>query len=223
MKHVTRKHILLSLLISGIALCGVGFGTWHVVTRANASADFSFDADTVLDVSKAIIVNDSRISKYFHPFEYNENGIVMDGKSSNEGDLIVPILISLNTKMSNDGIYNNSQIESGTPLNFTFTINEASTNSLLPYCDRLSYYVDAVGNIEGIEHNTAQVSPNDYTNDNGTIKANITFSDSDLLSKTAIGVGLYYHLSFDSGYDFKANVFDKREDIDFKVRVFLNV
>lgn len=220
MKHVTRKHVLLSLLLSGIALCGVGFGTWHVVTRVNASADFSFGADTVLDVSKAIIVNDSRISKYFHPFEYNENGIVKDGKSSNEGDLIVPILISLNTKMSNDGIYNNSQIESGSPLNFTFAISEVKTNLLLRYCDGLSYYVNAVDNIKGIEHSTTEVS---YTKDNGTIKANIAFSDSDLLSKTAIGVGLYYHLSFDSGYDFKTNVFDKREDIDFKVRAFLNV
>ena len=221
MKHVTRKHIILSLLFSGIALCGVGFGTWKIVERVNADASFSFGADKVLDVSKAVSVNDHRVSGRFHQFEYNENGILVDGRSSNEGDMIVPLLISLNTTMSDDGIYNKSGIESGTPLNFTFSINEVNTNSLLPYCTSLSYFVGKVDSVSGVHHVTKE--PDNFVRNGNLVEGNITISDVALLKSAAIGIGLYYHLSFPGGYDFKTNVFDKREDLDFKVRVFLNV
>lgn len=221
MKHVTRKHIVLSLLFSGIALCGVGFGTWKIVERVNADASFSIGADKVLDVSKAISVNDSRVSGWFHQFEYNESGIIVDGRPSNEGDMIVPVLISLNTTKSDDGIYNKSGIESGTPLNFTFSINEINTESLLPYCSSLSYFVGEVGSVSGLDHVTKEADG--FARNGNTVEGNITFSDATLLKKAAIGVGLYYHLSFPNDYDFKTNVFEKRENLDFKVRVFLNV
>lgn len=221
MKHVTRKHIVLSLLFSGIALCGVGFGTWKIVERVNADASFSFGADKVLDVSKAVLVNDNRVRGWFHQFEYNENGILVDGRPAREGDMIVPLSISLNTTMSDDGIYNNSGIESGTPLNFTFSINEVNTNSLLPYCTSLSYFVGEVGSVKGVDHSKNEVR--DFVCNGNTVEGNVTISDDSLLKAAAIGIGLYYHLSFPDGYDFKANVFDIRESLDFKVRVFLNV
>lgn len=221
MKHVTRKHIVLSLLFSGIALCGVGFGTWKIVDRVNADASLSFGADKVLDVSKAVSVNDNRVRGWFHQFEYNENGILVDGRPASEGDMIVPLLVSLNTTMSDDGVYNKSGIESGTPLNFTFSINEVNTNSLLPHCTSLSYFVGEVGSVKGVDHSKNAVDG--FVRNGNTVEGNVTISDDSLLKSAAIGIGLYYHLSFPSDYDFKANVFDKRESLDFKVRVFLNV